>query len=447
MKFPSAKSIHLAGCILIIVSASFQQSVAQDLNQGTDTTNRPKQLTQGQEVFYYQRGEKVVLNVDTTKSYVLLLEDTNRASLSENTKSSNTVLKQFGEVKPPKNLNLSESVNQQAAPMKWAIVDNIAVNTSAFSQEEMKSKVVYQAPFFTTPKGKPVGMSHLVYVKLKEESDREKLQKLADANKVKIIGNNKLMPLWYTLSCTNASGDALQVANRLYESGHFDAAEPDFLADFNLQCATDTHFSKQWGLHNTGQHGGTTGIDIGICDAWNLSTGKEVSVAVLDHGIELNHPDLPNMSPNSYDTVSGSSPSVVRGNHGTACAGIIGAAASNGTTGVSGIAPNATLISISDPLTLGPNAQQNMANGLSWAWQNGADVISNSWGHDLLASSLIDDAINDALTKGRGGKGCVVVFAAGNTNGSGHLSWQLELVDTNGWCYESMRRAKESVIM
>jgi len=69
-------------------------------------------------------------------------------------------------------------------------------------------------------------------------------------------------------------------------------------------------------------------------------------------------------------------------------------------------------------LTLGPDAQQNLASGLAWASQNGADVISNSWGHDLLESSLIDDAIEEALTKGRGGKGCVVVFAAGNNNGA-----------------------------
>ena len=45
-------------------------------------------------------------------------------------------------------------------------------------------------------------------------------------------------------------------------------------------------------------------------------------------------------------------------------------------------------------------------------------MISNSWGHDLLESSLIDDAIEEALTNGRGGKGCVVVFAAGNNNGA-----------------------------
>jgi subtilisin family serine protease len=145
-----------------------------------------------------------------------------------------------------------------------------------------------------------------------------------------------------------------------------------------------------------------------------------VKVAVVDQGIQLDHPDLKsNISSISFDTATGTSPSQVRGDHGTACAGIIAATrGGNNTRGVAGVAPDATLISVSDSLMLGPNAAQNLATGITWAAQNGADVISNSWGHDQLESPLIDDAIEAALTQGRGGKGCVVVFAAGNHNGA-----------------------------
>lgn len=278
--------------------------------------------------------------------------------------------------------------------------------------------MVYQAPFLRTEKDRQVGISHLLYVKLKDESGKTKLEELAKEHKVKILGNNKLMPLWYTLSCNaESSGHALQVANKLFESGNFTAAEPDFLTDFNLvKCANDTHFKTQWGMKNTGQGSGTSGIDIGICEAWNKTLGNDdIVVAVLDHGIELDHPDMPNVSTSSFDTTNGSSPSIVRGSHGTACAGIVGAIRND--AGVSGVAPEITLMSISDNLTLGPGAQARMATGLSWAWKNGAHVISNSWGHDLLASHLIDDAIEDALDKGRSGLGCVVVFAAGNNDG------------------------------
>jgi subtilisin family serine protease len=56
-----------------------------------------------------------------------------------------------------------------------------------------------------------------------------------------------------------------------------------------------------------------------------------------------------------------------------------------------------------------------VANGFNWAWQNGADVISNSW-RGYNPSTIIDDAITNTLTNGRNNKGPVVVFAAGNEN-------------------------------
>jgi hypothetical protein len=58
-----------------------------------------------------------------------------------------------------------------------------------------------------------------------------------------------------------------------------------------------------------------------------------------------------------------------------------------------------------------------IASGISWAWQNGADVINNSWGfleEPNLNSSLLENAINDAITLGRNGKGTLVIFGAGN---------------------------------
>ncbi|MCS2764992.1 S8 family serine peptidase [Bacteroides thetaiotaomicron] len=52
-------------------------------------------------------------------------------------------------------------------------------------------------------------------------------------------------------------------------------------------------------------------------------------------------------------------------------------------------------------------------DGINFAWRNGASVISNSWSSSV-AYSIINDAISNALTSGRSGKGCVVVFATGN---------------------------------
>jgi subtilisin family serine protease len=219
----------------------------------------------------------------------------------------------------------------------------------------------------------------LFYVRLKDGSDRDTLQEMSGEHKVQVLGNNKFMPLWFTVACTKeSSGNALQVANAFAESGAFSSVQPDFMTNYQLQSANDQHFGMQWGFENTGQHGGTPGMDIKASNAWNISTGdKNIIVAVLDQGVELDHPDMPNMSSLSFDTTTGTSPSEVQGDHGTACAGIIGAARNNGGLGVAGVAPDTTLMSISNSLYLGPNVQQQLADGLNWAWKNGASVISN----------------------------------------------------------------------
>ena len=156
-----------------------------------------------------------------------------------------------------------------------------------------------------------------------------------------------------------------------------------------------------------------------LVTVWSNWTRGDASiiVSVIDHGIELDHPDMAaNIVAASYDTETGTSPSTIWGSHGTACAGIVGAI-DNNTSGVTGVAPDCSLMSVSDRLLLSGTAAMKLADGINWSWQNGADVISNSWGHDGLTSTLIDDAIDSAFTYGRGGLGTVMVFAAGNNNG------------------------------
>ena len=81
--------------------------------------------------------------------------------------------------------------------------------------------------------------------------------RLAADNGVEVIGYNEFMPLWYTLSCSSKSmGNALEMANRFYETGLFAAAEPSFVAEIVMNSAeapNDPLFQDQWNLENTGQ--------------------------------------------------------------------------------------------------------------------------------------------------------------------------------------------------
>ncbi|MEO1409209.1 MAG: S8 family serine peptidase [Bacteroidota bacterium] len=273
------------------------------------------------------------------------------------------------------------------------------------------------APYFTVDDS-PVGVSNYFYVKLQRASDFDLLQDYAEKQDARIAGQNTFMPLWYVLRVTKQSGlHGLEMANRFYESGLFAEAHPDFLIDLLDQCASDPLFPTQWNLRNTGQNGGTSGADIRVCSALNAGSSS-VRVAVLDQGIQLNHPDLQqNIHSSSYDCQTGTSPSQLRGTHGTNCAGIVSARKNNGQ-GVSSVAPYGRMMSVSHSLTFVTGLTSHLSDGLNWSWQNGADVISNSWGHSTLGVSIIQNAIQNALNSGRGGKGTVVCFAAGNSNSS-----------------------------
>lgn len=273
-------------------------------------------------------------------------------------------------------------------------------------------EIITVQPCFLTSDQDSVEMSSYFYVKLKKEADSTALHQFAKKKKALIVRQNRFMPLWYVLQCTKETPeDALSTANIFYESGLFAAAEPDFISA-RLHGCNDPDFSKQWGLNNTDY----PGMDVNACAAWELSQGEGVKVAVFDSGVQLDHPDLlANLSPLSYDAEDGSSPSYIyrQSSHGTHCAGIIGAVKDNNYQ-VAGIAPKCTLMSISYPFSGNPFLEPDkIADGINWAWMNGADVINNSWGCKT-PSQLIDEAIENALTRGRNGKGTVVVFAAGN---------------------------------
>lgn len=284
-------------------------------------------------------------------------------------------------------------------------------------KEYSNPNIIYSSPAYKLIDGTIIGISHLIYVKLKSKDDISMLENLSKQYGFCILGESNYIPLLYSLSCTNqSSGNGLDIANALYSTHYFEYATPDIIVNDIMDCVSDEYFPDQWALQNTGQYG-VAGIDINYCAARQITTGNpDIIVAIIDQGVELNHPDLPNMYGSGFDSETGTSPSIVHGNHGTACAGIIGAATDNGS-GIAGIAPNCPIMSISNSLSASPNSRMKRAEGICYAWQNGASVISNSWGSSVHYD-VIDDAINSAINMGRNGKGCIVVFAAGNNNSS-----------------------------
>jgi hypothetical protein len=181
----------------------------------------------------------------------------------------------------------------------------------------------------------------------------------------------------------------------------------------------DEYWPMQWHLHNTGQSGGTPGADINALEAWEITAGDpNIVVAVLDTGVDMDHPDLVNNLVPGYDFYQNDDlPEPGGGSqidaHGTNCAGLV-AAEGNNNIGVLGVAWKCKIM----PIRLGLEiSEQVAASAIRWAAEQGADVISCSWG--LQDASAIHSAVQDVTTIGgigREGKGCVVFFAVNIQN-------------------------------
>lgn len=267
-------------------------------------------------------------------------------------------------------------------------------------------------PCYVDEQGLELVPTGYLYVRLKSASNYPILVDVANQHGLEIVEQNRFMPLWYTLRMIEvADKSPVDVANEVYELGLFASVTPDFSFDAR-EISYDSDVTEQWGLYNS-EH---EGYDISVSPAWDYATGRGVKIAIVDEGIELTHSDLAaNIYNLSYDTETGTSPSKVYGDHGTHCAGIAAAVRNNGRY-ITGVAPDAKLMSVSNELMSGSTFESEMADGINWAWKNGADIISCSWRSNK--SSILEEAIDSALTYGRNGKGCIIVKSAGNTGGA-----------------------------
>jgi subtilisin family serine protease len=186
---------------------------------------------------------------------------------------------------------------------------------------------------------------------------------------------------------------------------------------------------KQWHLKSTTINGGRVNAGVKADLAHKLSLGNSIIVALIDDGFEIDHPEFnqPGKVVHSRDISSNSNdprPRDAWNNHGTACAGVAVASGIN----ASGVAPGAMLMPVRLNSNLGSMAE---ANAFKWAADHGADIISCSWGpedgdwfdpDDPVHTTLIDLpdstrlAMDYAISAGRGGRGCIITFAAGNGN-------------------------------
>lgn len=187
-----------------------------------------------------------------------------------------------------------------------------------------------------------------------------------------------------------------RVRENLNRSPGVESVEYNYVRQLDF-VPNDPRFDQQYGLKKPGYP-----------KAWNKTRGKKsVRIGVVDSGIDAGHPDLRGKIAAKRNFASGSSGTNDTQGHGTHVAGIA-AAATNNRKGVAGGCPNCELLIAK---SVGPfgGSDVEIAKGINWSVNNGADVVNLSLGGPQRSSTL-ERSVNRAWDQG-----AVVVAAAGNS--------------------------------
>jgi subtilisin family serine protease/subtilisin-like proprotein convertase family protein len=235
-----------------------------------------------------------------------------------------------------------------------------------------------------------------------------------------------LEPGWYILQAPNARTAVLEAA-RLAELPEILVSYPVMrqalrLHDTYARRPNDTYFDRQWNLENRAADGSSLGVDLNLRAAWSFTRGAGIALAVVDDGIDLEHPEFATHASNDlhFNFAAGTAdgrPTLSSDNHGTAVAGLAAAAWNNGR-GLAGVAPEAQLASwkIFSGFSLAASDEQLMD-----MFQYRMDVMAvqnHSWGNsgiEQLAPTPIEElGLANAITAGRQGRGIIMVRSGGN---------------------------------
>ncbi len=369
------------------------------------------------------------------------------------TRSGRSTTRSAGPVPSPLSAELSDGTLVAAYPESGVEVYRVPVARGARSLADRKT-ALRAAPDVRFAGGvlvdpmtqEPVLYTENLFIKFTDPTDPDDCIAVINQAGLTVKSEVSYATNAYFVSAPEGTGLSIfDIATQLLQRNDVDYCHPELIRP----RARKGIFSQQWHLKKTTIGGIVVDAHANIEAAHGITQGEGATIAIIDDGIDIDHEEFKGTgkviaprdatrqtnNPRPKDTF-GTGPEN-GDNHGTACAGV---ACANGTQGASGVAPKARMIPILLASGLG---SQREAEAFKWAADNGADVISCSWGpvdgrwwdlgdpkhrqsFPLPASTRL--AIDYAVTNGRGGKGCVVLFAAGNGNESvdndGYASYQ-----------------------
>jgi subtilisin family serine protease len=417
---PEGQTPHISSLVVRLIALCLLISV---LN--LRTTSASYQLPD----FYYYYTEMINLDM-STEIITVCFDETTSKDEKESLITGDPILQHVLDDKLPYGLLLIET---KPGLNKPAIAQ-------ALGRLNTLPEIRYSAPVFNFRKLKLV-LSDRFVVRFEADVTEGDIQALNEEKGAAVVRRSPYRHNRYVLRVINPkANNAIELANVYNEDPEVEYATPDFVVIGGYQAVSpdDTYFLSQWALDNTAQDppAGTPDADMDAPEAWQIYTGSPgIVLAVLDTGVDIDHEDLAsnmwtndvelNGAPDVDDDNNGyvddfygwdfeNDNNDPRGTeaHGTACAGLAAAQTNNGM-GIAGVCWDSKIM----PLRIGTAypITSAAADAIDYASNNGADILSNSWG--VPPNSDITDAIVSAKNNGRAGEGCVIIFAAGNDNG------------------------------
>ncbi len=272
--------------------------------------------------------------------------------------------------------------------------------------------------------GDPVLYTENMFVKFHDDVAADECQDALREAGVQVKDQPRYATNAYFVVMPEGSGRRVfETASTLLEDDRVEFCHPELIR----QARSRAIAPEQWHLTPTSVNGIRVNAGVDAAGAHAITRGAGVVIAVIDDGVDVDHGEFAGagkiVAP--FDATLGSEdahPKSASNNHGTACAGV---ACANGDR-ASGVAPDAALMPIRLVSGLG---SRNEAEAFRWAADNGADIISCSWGPadgqwwnpsdpshdvDVPLPAMTRLAIDYATEHGRQGRGCVICWAAGN---------------------------------
>jgi hypothetical protein len=379
---------------------------------------------------YFVRGQrKTVEEIDNIRAIKVTPNERGGASTDART---------FGTVMSAADIGIPEDTREAFEKARWLFVRPSRETIRAMDAREALQRAEDSGKLVQRPNGRFAILTWRLNVQLDHSIPAEEAEQILAERGLKLLTRLRFAPNLFEVD-TLVHADALAASVELNTDSRFTLAEPSFIEHIPVRLTpTDPRFGEQWQWANTGQNGGTAGADVSAEDAWDHTRGAGIRVAVIDNGFNTAHEDLQPgvVGVSGFFQVSGANPATfVQGtvgmpstDHGTFCAGIVGARHNNSAGGC-GAAPECELMLIA---CLGDQVgtQTTLARAVSYAADPSTEVAGAdpTTGADILVSSLgpngadwdltatLELAIEFAAANGRNGRGLAIFWAASNGN-------------------------------